>query len=163
MTSLRRLGAAWIALALAAPPMAGQASERAQPWYAAVAHWGRWIGLAGAGTLIGLAAANHEAAQSDFAELETLCREEPQRCQIVQGTDGLPRYADESAERLYQAYADGERAARGYLLGGQLSLIATGGMFIIDFLYRDSRPKNIPYTPFEVYIGRDRLGLAVRF
>jgi hypothetical protein len=163
VTRFGRLGAVLLALVLAAAPVAAQSGEGVRPWYASMAHWGRWVGLAGAGTLIGLAAANHEAAQSDFAELEALCRGTPDRCSIVQGPDGTPVYTDQVAERLYQAYAQGESAARAYLLGGQLSLIATVGMFVIDFLHPDGRPHDIPYTPLEVYTRPDRLGLAIRF
>jgi hypothetical protein len=64
---------------------------------------------------------------------------------------------------MYQEYAALERHARGFLLGGQASLLASGTMFLIDLLHDSGDFDNIPYTPLELYTSPRQLGLAVRF
>ncbi len=151
---------------LAATPAAAQqpSSPPDRPWFVDVSHWGRWVALAGAGSLIGIAAVRHTQAGDARDLLEAHCIADYDRCRLVSDPAGQARvYADPEAERLYQDYAALEGHARGYLIGGQLTLLAASGMFLIDLLYRTDQPKNIPYTPLEVYSTPHRLGLALRF
>ncbi len=155
------------ALASSLAPLAAQevGVDRSRPWYVAVSHWGRWAALAGAGGLIGLAAARHGSANDRFDRLETLCQSDLTLCEIVTDpTGGGQRYAADEAEALWQDYSRFESGARSYLLGGQLTLVAAGAMFLIDLLYSgDEVGATIPLTPLELYTTPQRLGLALRF
>lgn len=150
---------------LEAAPLAAQepAPDRGRPWLVQVSHWGRWVGLVGAVGMIGVAAAEQESARDAFDAFETYCLDDPARCQLPPGGANEGPYADPRAEELFQEYAAHERLARGYLLGGQLTLVAAGGMFLIDLLHDDDQPENIPFTPFELYSTRNKLGLSFRF
>lgn len=142
--------------------------DRGRPWFAEASHWGRWLSLAGAAGMIGIAASEHVTANDALDDLETFCTASPESCAIVSSltrSEASPaeHYADPDAEALYQEYAAHERRARGYLLGGQMTLVVAGGMFLIDLLYRDEQPENIPFTPLEIYSTRNKLGLSLRF
>jgi hypothetical protein len=152
-------------MGLQAVPLAAQqpAPDRGRPWIAEVSHWGRWVGLAGAVGMIGVAAAEHQTGQEAFDALESLCLDDPARCQLLPGDGETTHYVDPEAEQLFQEYAAHDRRARGYLLGGQLTLVVAGGMFLIDLLYDDDRPENIPFTPLELYSTRNQLGFSIRF
>lgn len=54
------------------------------------------------------------------------------------------------------------RRARNWVLGGEIALLATGTMFLLDLIHRDGGPQNIPFTPFRVYASPGRLGLSAR-
>jgi len=166
-----RLPASWLLLLLALlvsrmDPVSAQAPElpRGTPWLVEVSHWGRWPALAGAGVLIGVAAVRSHDAREALGTLEQFCAVDVARCALTGDPDtGADRYLDEEAEALYQEYARLSRQAQGFLIGGQVSLLAAGGMFLIDLLHRDSDVGNIPYTPLELYTTPSRLGLALRF
>lgn len=166
MNDLHR--ASWLAVTIAVtatsvlPAQSDASATRHTPWFATASHYGRWAALVGAGTLIGLAAARHHEARGQLASLERLCADDTARCAIV-SVGGTERYSDSQAEALFRRYADSERAARGLLLGGQLTLVAAGGMFLIDLLYGVEDPPNIPYTPLEVMAEPARFGLRARF
>lgn len=131
-----------------------------RPWIADVSRWGRWVALGGAAGLIAAAAEQHGAASGDYDRLAALCNENPAACTL---TAGGTSYPDPAAEQLYQRWSRHERNARGYLLGGQAALLAAGAMFVIDLIYTEHQPPNIPLTPFTVYRRGDRLGLAISF
>lgn len=135
------------------------------PWIVTVSHWGRWPALATSAALVTVAAFRQHDARTQLEQLETYCRADPGACLQVPATGGVGVvYADPEAETLFQEYARSERRARGFLLGGQLSLLATGTMFLIDLIHDgDDSVPNIPYTPLELYTTRTRLGLSVRF
>lgn len=131
-----------------------------RPWIADVSRWGRWVALGAAAGLIAAAAEQHGAASGDYDRLSALCNETPDACALV---TGRTTYADPGAEQLYQRWARHERNARGFLLGGQVTLLAAGAMFVIDLIYTEHQPPNIPLTPFTVYQRGNRLGLSVSF
>jgi len=166
-----RLPASWLLLPLTllvgrAEPASAQAGEppRGTPWLVDVSHWGRWPALAGAGVLIGVAAVRSHDAREALGALQDFCAVDVARCALVgDPVTGADRYVDEEAEALYQEYARLSRHAQGFLIGGQVSLLAAGGMFLIDLLHRDSDVANIPFTPLELYTTPSKLGLAIRF
>jgi hypothetical protein len=134
------------------------------PWIVTVSHWGRWPALAGAGGLVAMAAVRNGDARAARTALEDFCAVDPGRCALTENPDGSGGwYVDPEAEALYQEYARLSRSAQGYLIGGQVSLLVAGGMFLIDLLHRDGDFGNIPYTPLELYTTPNRLGLAMRF
>jgi len=139
-----------------------------RPWYASVSHWGRWAGLALSTALIVGAGVNAATANEALDEMRNLC--EPDTftdqtladCEIIAGPEG-PIYADPAVEALFQDYATHKQRAQNFLLGGQITLVFTGGMFLVDLLYDEDEPRNIPYTPLEVYSTPTELGLSLRF
>jgi hypothetical protein len=150
----------------AAEAQAQEAAELPQrdPWIVSVSHWGRWPALAAAAGFITAAALRSGDAKEARGTLEDYCREDFSRCIVVEGPDGSgPSYADPVAEELYQEYATLSRQTRGYLLGGQASLLVAGAMFLIDLVHDPGDIDNIPYTPFELYSTPRKLGLALRF
>jgi hypothetical protein len=162
---VRTLTLAGLLSAAALAPAASQDFPRpaSRPWIAEVSHWGKWVALAGAAGLITVAAVRHGEAQDALGLLEDFCRPENPACLIVTDANGAQRYEGAEAEELYQAYAVVEKRARGFLLGGQASLLASGAMFLIDLIHRTEDVDNIPYTPLELYTGPNRLGLALHF
>lgn len=162
---IRSLTVAGLLCATALGPAASQEFTRdaSRPWIAEVSHWGKWIALAGAAGLITVAAVRHGEAQDALGLLEDFCRPENPACHIVTDANGAQRYEGAEAEELYQAYAAIEKRARGFLLGGQASLLASGAMFLIDLIHRTEDVDIIPYAPLELYTRPDRFGLALRF
>ena len=164
-----RLRASWMVvpltlLATQAASAQATASPQDRPWLVTVSHWGRWPALAGAGILIGVAAVRSHDAREALGTLQDYCAVDAARCALVEDpTSGGDRYVTDEGEALYQDYARLSRQAQGYLIGGQVSLLAAGGMFLIDLLHRDSDVGNIPYTPLELYTTPNKLGLAFRF
>lgn len=156
------------ALGAGAPPAPafGQttvAANAGEPWIVTASHWGKWPALAGAGALVTMAVMRNNDAKAARAELRDYCSEDATRCVTVPGPDGDDIYFDPGAEALYQEYAALTRQARGFLVGGQVGVLVTGAMFLIDLVYQRDGFDNIPYTPFELYSTPDRLGLSVRF
>jgi len=72
-------------------------------------------------------------------------------------------YENPLVEQTWQNYATHQTRAQNFLIAGQVTLVFAGGMFLVDLLYKDDRPKNIPYTPFEVHSTPTQLGLSYRF
>jgi hypothetical protein len=137
----------------------GSRDQQARPWYVTVSHWGKWPMLAGA---IGFAAASL-AQKSDadqvYDQLQAMCRDASVNC--ILGANG--KYVKPEAEALFQETLRLDGKARRWMLGGEAALALSGGMFLIDLVAGHGEPRNIPFTPFEVYTGRDRLGLQWRF
>ena len=151
--------------AVRAGPMGAQefTTESSRPLIASVSHWGRWVTLAAAGGLIAAAAVRHDQARDALTRLEEFCAPDALQCVIVDDPSGGGFYVNPEAEALYQQYAALERGARGFLLGGQVSLLTSGAMFLIDIIHRTEGVDNIPYTPLELYTTPRQLGLAFRF
>jgi hypothetical protein len=157
-------GVALIASILATPAMCqDDPTPGGRPFIAKVSHWGRWATLLGAGAFIAVAATNSSSAGLAFDDLETICTDDPAACELVETPDGNVTYADPLAEQTFQDYAQYQSRAQSFLVAGQLTLVVSGGMFLLDLLYKDDEPKNIPYTPFEVYSTPRELGLSLRF
>ncbi|MGD8727800.1 MAG: hypothetical protein PVH40_09150 [Gemmatimonadales bacterium] len=138
-------------------------TAQGRPWIAEFSHWGRWVTLAGAAGLVATAAVRHSDAQAALSELEDFCAQDVSACLIVNDPGGNERYLTPEAEALYQQYAALEQSARGFLFGGQLTLLTSGAMFLIDVIHKTEDIDNIPYTPLELYTTGNKLGLALRF
>lgn len=162
----------WFALALGIAVTAPSAvrAQQAQgpagrPWVVSVSHYGKWLTLASAAGMIAVSATSRGDADDAFQQLEAFCAGDASRCAVVASpSGGAEVYADQQAEAMFQEYARLDRKAQGFLVGGQVSLVAAAGMFLIDLLYREEDdPENIPFTPFRVYSAPQQLGLALPF
>lgn len=138
-------------------------ASKGRPWFAKVSHWGRWAALAATGTMVAIAATNNSAADGAFDRLENLCTIDPSGCVLVDDGNGGLEYENPLVEETWQDFATHQTRAQNFLLAGQLTLVFAGGMFLVDLLYKDDRPKNIPYTPFEVHSTPNQLGLSYKF
>ena len=106
-----------------------------------------------------MAALRHRDANQAFEALEAHCRAQTTACiRLPEGPYRVPE-----TEARYQTARHLDRQAQLWLIGGQASLILTGGMFLLDLIYRDDDPPNIPYSPFMVFVAGRKLGLAIRF
>ncbi|MBI4499738.1 MAG: hypothetical protein HY700_01130 [Gemmatimonadetes bacterium] len=149
-----------LAVLLAGAPLQAQSeAARANPWFVSVSHYGRWVALAAAGGMLTEAAVRHGNADREYANLVDLCRNSPPRCN--KATDGS--YLDGETEALYQHSVALDHDSRAWLLGGELTILTAGTMFVLDLVYHDDGPKNIPFSPFSIYAKRGQVGLTVRF
>jgi hypothetical protein len=144
---------------LAAQGLAPQRPDGGRSWVVGFSHYAKWGALAGAVAFTALAVDSHNQADRYFSGLKQFCEHASTECQV--GPDGTYRSAD--AERLWQATAASDRQARWWLVGGQASLVVAGGMFLLDMVSGNSTPKNIPFTPFQVYAEPRKLGLQLQF
>jgi len=110
-------------------------------WLHAIEHYGKW---ATAGAAIGftvLAAREHQTANDNWSQLLALCARDNAAC--AQSPDG--RYVESSAELLYQHTLEYDRRARRRLIAGQVALLASATLFILDLSNRHGGPPNIPF------------------
>jgi len=159
---VRRVAAGAVLLLLLAAPVSAQAVPdsvfvRRSPF---LLKYGKWVTLA-ASLGMGLKAASaHRAADRAFDRLDRYCSIDPNRC--AQKPNGS--YFDPVAEGYYPTSLTRDRQARGWLLGGELTLIGTAGLFIWELSRPSHPPKNIPFEPsFEVLGSTTRMGLQVAF
>jgi hypothetical protein len=131
----------------------------ARPWFADVSHYGRWLALAGAAGLTTVAILRNHDADQIYDGLTTLCRTGGDTC--VLGPDG--NYLNPQAEVLYRETLRLDSEARKWMLGGQVTLVAAGAMFVVDLVAGTRRPKNIPYSPLEYFADGRRMGFRLRF
>lgn len=153
----RRAGWAAVAALVLASPLAAQAPRPPgpAPRAAPTIRYGKWTLAALAVGLTGLGIRSHSAAEADFRELAAWCRQGG-RC--AGGPDG--RYLDPSAETRYQRVINDDRAARAWLIGGQVALIGSAILFVMD-LRHDRGPQNIPYVPLRVWRGPEATHIGV--
>jgi len=111
----------------------------------AVAHHGKWLTAASVAALIMFAQREHSHSRRDWNALLDICRSAQDACAL--GPDG--RYARSDAEQLYQRSRAFDRRANRWLIGAQVSLLATTALFIID-LHPAEGPENIPFAPMQV-------------
>ena len=113
-----------------------------------IVHYGKW----GAATLFAVFTAagviEHNAANNSYRGLQSYCLGQGS-CAI--GPDG--RYANPQAEQRYQNVVRGDRAARVWLLSGQVALGGAAVLFVMDLLHEHGT-KNIPYAGLVVAPGR---------
>ncbi len=126
----------------------------------AVVRYGKWALLAAAvGMGLKASSAHHDADQA-FESLEGYCFDDQTRCD--QQANG--QYIDPISEGYYQTSLSADRRARGWLVGGEVTLLATAGLFVWEFTRPKSPPKNIPFEPTVQVIGpRTHLGLRIPF
>lgn len=122
--------------------------------------YGKWAVLAAAVGMGLKAASAHDDADRAFARLDDYCAVDRTRCD--QGPGG--RYLDPVSERYYQAALSGDRRARGWLLGGEVSLLGAAGLFVWELTRPKAPPRNIPFEPsFRVIGSRTEMGVMLRF
>jgi hypothetical protein len=163
----RRRGAAagttGLLLAALLPSVPAAAQQPAPPdqraWYVTVSHWAKWPMLAGALGFTAAAILQKQDADNVYGQLQTLCHDQSDNC--ILGPDGT--YLNAAAESLYQQTLVLDGKARRWMIGGESALALSGVMFLLDLVDGHAEPKNIPFTPFEVYHRPDRLGLQWRF
>ena len=122
-------------------------------------HNGKWLTAAGVVAFTVVAATEHRLSRRDWNSLLTICRSQQDAC--VVGSDG--RYVRTDAEALFQRSRTYDRRANRWLVGAQLSLIATTALFVIDLNPGDG-PENIPFPANQLEVGRvgDGVGLGMR-
>ena len=137
------------ALASLVPSLAGQGTTIApapHSWTRGVVHYGKWATAASAIGFTVLAGQEHSAANRRWQQLLNLCRRDNQAC--TQRPDGI--YVDDTAESLYQETVYYDHRARRRLLVGQVSLLASATLFILDLRNQGDGPPNIPFHGMEV-------------
>jgi hypothetical protein len=122
-------------------------------------HNGKWLAAAGVAAFTVVAATEHRLSRRDWNSLLTICRSAQDACAV--GADG--RYLRGDAETLYQRSRAFDRRANRWLLGAQLSLIATTALFLID-LHPGEGPENIPFPANQIEVGLvgDGVGVGLR-
>ena len=168
MTTVRRAtgnGQRGIVLAFllgVALPVAAQEEVPGPSPIATVSRWAKWPALGGAVGLTAVALVRNRAADRVYDGLVTLCFGAPDACRLADG-DGPVRFTSDDAEALYQETLRIDRSARGWLLAGQVALVASGVMFLVDLIAGDDTPPNIPFPGFQLVADGRRLGLAIGF
>jgi hypothetical protein len=138
-----------LALALLVAGRAAQAqTPPAEPRTSPLVHYGKWGAAALFVAFSAAGAIAHDRANADWSRLADYCRSQGV-CTI--GGDG--RYTNPVAESMYWDVVRLDRAARAWLIGGQVALAGTVTLFIIE-LRRRRGPPNIPYNGFTVAPGR---------
>ena len=153
---MRRLSLA--ILALVALPAALHAQTPRQPGSWTVVRVAKWTLLATAAGFAAYALEHSTAAERANDRLRDLCTADPERCQVENGT-----YADPDAESLFQRVTREDHLARVGIVGGQVALLGSVGLFVYDL--RNGRgPGDIPYpsAAWRVATPRPRLAMGVR-
>lgn len=151
-----------VLLLLLVSPVSAQAASdttwvRTSPF---LLKYGKWVSLAAAVGMGLKAASAHRAADRAFDRLDSYCSVDPTRCDQKPNGD----YIDPVAEGYYQTSLRHDRRARGWLLGGEVTLLGTAGLFIWELSRPKHPPRNIPFEPsFSVVGGTTRLGIQVPF
>jgi hypothetical protein len=152
----------FLAALLTAPQLAAQepADTLLQHSSPVLVKYGKWAMLAAALGMGLKASSDHHQADRSFARLQDYCGGNPDRC--IQLPGGA--YADPVAEGYYQASLRSDRRARGWLLGGEATLLGAAGLFVWELTRPKSLPKNIPFEPEVRWTGREtRVGVRAAF
>jgi hypothetical protein len=154
------LALALCGLPVSLPAQQGNAPASAPPggWVRPAEHYGKWITAAAAIGFTVLAAREHQTANDTWNQLLQLCAQDNVAC--TQRADG--RYVDYSAELLYQKTLYYDHRARRRLVAGQLSLLASAALFILDLRHEHSPPPNIPFHGMEVSAEPSASGARLR-
>jgi hypothetical protein len=162
------ISAGAIVLLRLAPVLAAQDSLSLTPrtsrgWARPTIHYGKWVTAASAVGFTLLAAHEHDTADRSWQQLLTLCRTDNAACQVR--ADG--RYTTYQAELLFQQTLYYDRRARHRLIVGQVSLLASAALFILDLRHENGGPPNIPYHGLKVTAepagDGARLGVSMAF
>ncbi len=131
-----------------------------------VVKWGKWVTL---GAAIGFTVAGvvqHNHAQDQWNQLLARCNVDNAKC--ILGADG--QYVDKETETLYEHTVYYDHLARHRIVIGQVNLLASVGMFVLEFKRRQMAPPNIPLHGLDLLIeparGKDgsaRFGLTLPF
>ena len=151
------------AAGLAAQDSLSTAPTISRGWTRPVAHYGKWLSAASAVGFTILAAHEHDVANRSWQRLLDLCRADNAACQV--GPNG--QYVTPQAEELYQKTLYRDRRARHRLIVGQISMLASAALFILDLRHDGGAPPNIPFHGLEVTAepagDGARLGVRVPF
>jgi len=133
-----------LALGMACPVMAQVPAVPApveREGVPALVRWGKWgaTALFAGFTIAGIS--RHDGANRDYNALVAWCRTGGS-CELGPGRS----YADPVSESLYQSSIASDRAARSWLVAGQVALAGAVALFIVDLTYSGG-PKNIPFDP----------------
>ena len=141
-------------LAVAAAPAAAQspAPPPTPTRPPTVVRIGKWATLGLAVGFTAMGAVTHDRADRNYDSLLDYCRAHGP-CPLL--ADG--RYGNPGAEAIYQRVRGDDRAARAWLAGGQVALVGSAVLFIME-LKRKREPENIPFAP---YLEAGRFGTLV--
>ena len=150
-----------VLLAAAMFPLVLEAQTPRQPSAWTPVRVAKWALLGAAAGFAAYALEHSTAAERTNDRLRALCTLEPERCQLEGGA-----YADPYAERLFQRTGKEDHLARIGIVGGQVALLGSVGLFVYD-LRNGQGPRDIPYPSMEARsaVPRPRLvaGLRVAF
>ena len=144
---------------LALPALLGAQTPR-QPSDWTPVRIAKWTLLAAAAGMAAYALDHSTAAAQTDDRLRALCTAEPERCQVENGA-----YVDAAAEALYQRVTREDHLARVGIVGGQVALIGSVGLFVYD-LRNGQGPRDIPYPSLAARSARSAryvMGLRVAF
>src|SRR5262245_32340451 len=110
---------------LPAAAAAQSAPTRSKPWFVPLAHYGKWVTLAGAAALLTQGALRHGDANDDYDVLIRRCRDAPVLCD----KQASGAYVDPGSEALYQRTIVLDQTARNWIVAGEVSLLLSGTMF----------------------------------
>lgn len=116
----------------------------------------KWTTLLASGGLAAYGFSQNRIADGEYEDLERECDAFPPACVKVPGGEA---YADAALEARYQKIVNRDDRARVALLAGQLGILASVVMFIVD-LPDHEEPEDIPYEPKPIRIGLSRDGGA---
>lgn len=102
----------------------------------------KWTGALASTGAAAYGFTQNRRADRDYEQLELECQANPERCLKLENG----QYADAAMEQRYQRIVQRDRRARTALLAGQIGLVASVIMFIIDLPDRET-PEDIPYEP----------------
>jgi len=142
--------------ALGAQSVAVDTSPR-DAWKRDVAHYGKWVAAAGAVGFTALAIQQHRHSNDAWNVLLGICHQNNQNCTV--GPDGRYRYYQ--SEYYYQLAVYYDHRARWRLIAGQVSLLASIGLFVADLRGRSSTPANIPVHPLALSLTPTSDGAAL--
>jgi len=123
-------------------PLPAQAPSPAPTRPPAVVRIGKWAALGLAAGFTAMGAVTHDRADEHYHSLLDYCRAHGP-CPLR--ADG--RYDNASAEAMFQRVRGDDRAARAWLAGGQVALVGSAVLFIME-LQRKKEPENIPFAPY---------------
>ncbi len=118
----------------------------------------KWALLGAAAGLAAYALEHSTAAERTNDRLRALCTVEPERCQLRGGV-----YVDQFAEQLFQRTGREDQLARIGIVGGQVALLGSVGLFVYD-LRNGPGPRDIPYPSLGARPGPSlrRVGIGLR-
>lgn len=124
-----------------------------------IIRYGKWGAAALFAGFTTLGVVQHRNANQAFSRLQDFCRVGGS-CAI--GPDG--RYANPAAESRYQDVVSNDRAARAWLISGQVALAGATAMFIVELL-QQRETRNIPLQGLLIEPGAwdTRIGWSVAF
>ena len=124
-------------------PANSPAPSRSAPALVRLGKWGAaalFIGFTATGI------SRHDGADADYRALTSYCKTGGSCALAADGT-----YVDPHSESLYQQVTAGDRAARAWLITGQVALAGAAALFIVQLNYEHGT-RNIPYEP-EAYVA----------